>query len=80
MEKIIQDRTKKLAVDVWKICQDLGSEFYDYKRQLIRCSSSVSANYRAACRSKSGADFLNKLKIVEEELDETMFFIEQFYL
>lgn len=76
MEKIIQDRTKKLAVDVWRLCQGLSNDFYDYKRQLIRCSSSVGANYRAACRSKSGADFLNKLKIVEEELDETMFFIE----
>ena len=61
---------------VWHNCQKLGNEFYDYKRQLIRCSSSVGANYRAACRAKSSRDFLNKLKIVEEELDETMYFIE----
>jgi four helix bundle protein len=43
---------------------------------LTRSSSSVGANYRAACRGKSKADFLNKLKIVEEELDETLFFLE----
>lgn len=61
---------------VWHNCQTLGIEFRDYKNQLIRCSSSVGANYRAACRAKSDRDFLNKLKIVEEELDETMYFIE----
>ena len=43
---------------------------------MVRCPSSVGANYRAACRAKSTADFLNKLKIVEEELDESMFFLE----
>ena len=44
-------------------------------RQLVRSSSSVGANYRAACRAKS-ADFINKLKIVEEEIDETVYFLE----
>lgn len=44
--------------------------------QLIRCSSSVGANYRASQRAKSAADFINKLKIVEEEADESSFFIE----
>lgn len=48
----------------------------NYCDQLVRSSSSVGANYRAACRAKSKADFLNKLKIVEEELDETLFFME----
>jgi four helix bundle protein len=43
---------------------------------LVRSSSSVGGNYRAACRAKSKAGFLNKLKIVEEELDETLFFME----
>ncbi len=45
---------------------------------MIRCSSSVGANYRAACRAKSTADFINKLKIVEEEADESMYFLEIF--
>lgn len=76
MEKILKQRTKNIPVMVWQNCQKTGDEFHDYKRQLIRCSSSVGANYRAACRAKSSRDFLNKLKIVEEELDETMYFIE----
>ncbi len=76
MEQILKNRTKSVAIMVFHNCQKIGNEFYDFKRQLIRCSSSVGANYRAACRAKSDADFLNKLKIVEEELDETMYFIE----
>jgi four helix bundle protein len=45
-------------------------------RQLVRSSTSVGANYRAACRAKSTADFINKLKIVEEEIDESSYFID----
>lgn len=41
-----------------------------------RSASGAAANYRAALRGKSTADFLNKLKIVEEELDESIFFLE----
>src|SRR6201985_4034035 len=48
----------------------------NYLDQLNRSASSVGANYRAACRAKSKADFINKLKIVEEELDETLYFGE----
>jgi four helix bundle protein len=44
--------------------------------QILRSSSSVGANYRAARRSKSQRDFLNKLKIVEEEADETLYWLE----
>jgi len=76
MENLLKKRTKGLAIMVWHNCKKTGDEFYDYKRQLIRCSSSVGANYRAACRAKSSKDFLNKLTIVEEELDETMYFTE----
>ncbi len=47
-----------------------------YSAQLIRSSSSVGANYRATRRAKSNADFINKFKIVEEELDESHFFLE----
>ena len=76
MEEILKKRIKNLAIMVWHNCQNTGNEFKDYKNQLIRCSSSVGANYRAACRAKSGRNFINKLKIVEEELNESMFFIE----
>ncbi|MHA6280643.1 four helix bundle protein [Salinimicrobium sp. CAU 1759] len=44
----------------------------------MKSSSSVGANYRAAQRAKSTADFINKLKIVEEEADESMYFLELF--
>jgi len=48
----------------------------NYADQGSRSSSSSAVNYRAACRAKSHADFVNKLKIVEEELDESIFFLE----
>ena len=54
-----------------------GTRVFDgLVRQVVRSSSSVGANYRAACRAKSKADFINKLKIVEEEADETIYFLE----
>ena len=47
-----------------------------YGDQLNRAASGAAANYRAALRGKSTADFINKFKIVEEELDESLFFFE----
>lgn len=44
--------------------------------QVIRSGTSVAANYRAACRAKSNADFISKMGTVEEECDETLFWIE----
>src|SRR5438270_6885551 len=45
-------------------------------KQLLRCGTSVGANYRASCRAKSSADFIAKMGIVEEEADETIYWIE----
>ena len=53
-----------------------GLAYNTIARQLIRCSTSVGANYRAACRAKSTADFINKLKIIEEEADECLYFFD----
>lgn len=80
MKEVLKNRTKKFATDCWRLCAKLpvSREYNAYCNQLIRCSSSVGANYRAACRGKSDADFLNKLKIVEEEADESMYFLELF--
>lgn len=77
-KNILQDRLKALAIDTARITSALpyNSINKTYNNQIIRCSSSAAANYRAACRGKSKADFINKLRIVEEELDETMFFYE----
>lgn len=51
-------------------------EFKAVRGQLVRSAPSAAANYRAACRGKSTPDFIHKLKIVEEELDESMFWLE----
>lgn len=53
-----------------------AQEYKTIQRQIIDSASSCAANYRAASRGKSVADFINKLKITEEELDETMFWLE----
>ena len=45
-------------------------------RQLLRCGTSVGANYRAACRARSSADFIAKIGIVEEEADESGYWLE----
>ena len=78
--KDLKSRTKKFAIDCWKLCKKIpqSREYNAYVNQLIRSSSSVGANYRAAQRAKSTADFINKLKIVEEEADESMYFLELF--
>ena len=75
---ILKARTKAYSISIGKLISSLPFNILNknYSNQLVRCSSSVGANYRAACRAKSTADFLYKLKIVEEELDETMFFLE----
>jgi four helix bundle protein len=71
-------RNKKFTIEVIKLMRSLPSDrIYDsLVRQIVRSSTSIGANYRAACRGKSKADFLNKLKIVEEETDETIYFLD----
>ncbi|MFD0792937.1 four helix bundle protein [Mucilaginibacter litoreus] len=71
-------RTKQYAIANAKLILGISMNVVNrnYCDQLARSASSTGANYRAACRAKSKADFINKLKIVEEELDESMFFLE----
>ena len=63
MSQGLKDRTKKFAIDVACLCADIpnAQETNNARGQLQRCSSSVAANYRAACRGKSKADFIAKL-------------------
>lgn len=71
--------TKKFALQVIKLVNALpnyGTTTTVLGKQLIRCGTSVAANYRAACRAKSTADFIAKMGIVEEEVDEAAFWIE----
>ena len=74
----MKQRTKQFAINVALLTQKIPDNQINraYKSQIIRSSSSVGANYRASRRAKSNADFINKLKITEEELDESLFFLE----
>lgn len=79
--ELMQDlkaRFKNFAIAVALVIQKLPKNTVNnaYCNQLIRSSSSPGTNYRAALRGKSTADFINKLKIVEEELDESHYFLE----
>ena len=71
-------RHRRFVLDIVDLCDSLpkGYAYAVFARQLIRASSSVGANYRAAGRGKSTADFINKLKIVEEEADECGYFLD----
>lgn len=74
----LKSRTKQFAVRVIKLSKSLKSDFVEQTiaKQILRSGTSVGANYRAACFAKSTNDFINKLKIVEEELDETIYWLE----
>jgi four helix bundle protein len=78
LKEQIQDRTRSLAIGIIKLCEALPEKDSNriITRQLIRATCSVGANYRAVCRAKSTADFINKLNIVEEEADESIFWME----
>lgn len=71
-------RTKKYAVRVIRMVDALPSSRSTnaLANQLVRSGTSVGANYRAACRAKSRADFISKLGNVEEEADETLYWLE----
>jgi four helix bundle protein len=68
----MKQRTKSFALRVIKLCSSLPRNIAcdSISRQLVRSGTSVAANYRAACRAKSSADFIAKMGIVEEEADE----------
>jgi four helix bundle protein len=77
-EQTFKQRTKGLALRVIELVEALprGRAADVIGRQLVRCATSVGANYRSACRGKSSADVLAKLAIVEEEADETAYWLE----
>ncbi len=71
-------RTKAYALRVIKLVQALPRDRVSgiLGDQLLRAGTSVGSNYRAACRARSTPDFVNKLKTVEEESDESLFWME----
>jgi four helix bundle protein len=71
-------RTKQFALRVIRLVESLpkGRTAEVIGRQLLRAGTSVGANYRAACRAKSTADFISKMGTVEEEADESLYWME----
>ena len=71
-------RTKQFALRVIRLVESLpnGRTAEVIGRQLLRSGTSVGANYRAACRAKSTADFIAKMGTVEEEADESSYWME----
>ena len=80
-EREFKRRTKYLALRVIRLIEALEALPYNLptriiSKQLIRSATSVGANYRSACRAKSTADIIAKLSLVEEEADESLYWME----
>ena len=77
-ERELKDRTKQFALRVIRLVAALPKtiEGKAIGRQLVSSGTSVGANYRSACRGRSRAEFIAKLGIVEEEADESAFWME----
>jgi hypothetical protein len=78
MKEILKKRTKQFALRIIKLVDTLpNSRSGDViGKQVLRSGTSVTANYRASCRARSQANFISKMGIVEEEADETLFWLE----
>ena len=74
----MKTRTKAYANRMVRLCAALPDHWIAriLGGQLLRSGTSVGANYRAVCRAKARADFINKLRVVEEECDESLFCME----
>jgi four helix bundle protein len=74
----LKERTKRFAIRVVKMCRVLprSEEARVVRQQVLRSATSVAANYRAACRARSHAEFVAKIGTVVEEIDETVFWLE----
>jgi four helix bundle protein len=77
-EEAFKKRTKELGLRVIRLVEALPETVTGQVigRQVLRAATAVGANYRAACRARSVADMIAKLKIVEEEGDETLYWLE----
>jgi four helix bundle protein len=74
----MKQRTKLFALGVIQLVESLPKERTAeiLGRQLLRSGTSVGSNYRSACRARSIADFISKMGIVEEEVDESLYWME----
>jgi four helix bundle protein len=76
--ELLKKRTKKFAIEIVRLFRTLPhtDEARVVGRQLLRSGTSVAANYRAVCRARSRPDFISKIGVVVEEIDETVFWLE----
>ncbi len=76
--EVLKDRTKQFALRTMKLSDALPHTRSGnvIANQLIRCATSVGANYRASCRARSTADFISKIGITLEESDESVYWLE----
>jgi four helix bundle protein len=74
----LKNRSKRFALEIIRLFRSLpkGEDVRIIARQLLRSGTSEAANYRAACRARSRAEFLAKIGIVVEEADESVFWLE----
>lgn len=74
----LKQRTKLFALAIIELVEKLPNKGITQiiGRQLLKSGTSVGANYRSACRAKSAADFISKMGIVEEEIDESLYWLE----
>jgi four helix bundle protein len=74
----IRERTKKFAIRIVRLFKALprSPEAQVMGKQLLRCGTSVAANYRAVCRARSRAEFVARIGIVAEEADESVLWLE----
>jgi four helix bundle protein len=74
-------RTKRFTLLIFELLKNVKGNIETdvLRKQIIRSATSVGANYRAACRSRSRADFISKIKICLEEADETQYWLELFF-
>jgi four helix bundle protein len=74
----LRDRTRDFAIRVVKMTDSLPRRMSTeiMAKQLVRCATSIGANYRAACRARSHSEFVSKMQIVQEEADETQYWLE----
>ena len=77
-KRLLQLRTKRFHIDIIKFCHDFPKTAvgFEIAKQLLRSAGSVGANYRASARAKSKADFINKIQIIIEEADESLYWLE----
>jgi four helix bundle protein len=78
MDRDLKTRTKIFALEIIKFVSELPKTTagFEFGRQVLRSATSIGANYRSSQRGRSRAEFISKLSIVQEEADETVFWLE----